>query len=92
MIQIVDYKYRFPVVRIFFILDTDFRSLDFERTVLYPDPYVLTNDDCWTVTSETHKCAVAAVSFCFAITENGEQQDICNLTSIVRSDHCASRK
>ena len=31
------------------------RSQDSGRTVLYPDLYILTNDEHWTVTSETHK-------------------------------------
>ena len=58
------------------------RSHDSGRTVLYPDLYVLTNDEHWTVTLETHKYAAAAGSFCFVTTENGEQQDICNLTTM----------
>ena len=46
--------------------------------LLYPDLYVLTNDEHWTVTPETHKYAAAAGPFCFVTTANGEQQDICN--------------
>ena len=46
------------------------RSQDSGRTVLYPDLFVLTNDEHWTVTPETHKYAAAAGSFCFVTTEN----------------------
>ena len=42
----------------------------------------MTNDEHWTVTPETHKYASAAGSFCFVTTENGEQQDVCNLTTM----------
>ena len=49
--------------------------------MLYPDLYVLTNDEHWTVTLETHKYAAAARSFCFVTTEKGEQQDVCNLVT-----------
>ena len=62
--------------------DYSARSQDSGRTVLYPDLYVLTNDEHWTVTPETHKYASAAGSFCFVTTENGEQQDVCNLTTM----------
>ena len=55
------------------------RSHDSGRKVLYPD--LLTNDEHWTMTPEAHKYAAAAGSFCF-VTENGEQQDIYNLTTI----------
>ena len=48
------------------------RSHDSGRTVLCPDLYVLTNDEHWTVTRETHKYAAAAGSFCFVTTENGK--------------------
>ena len=58
------------------------RSQGSGRTVLYPDLYVLTNDEHWTLTPEAHKYAAAAKSFCFVTTENGEQQDIYNLTTI----------
>ena len=58
------------------------RSQDTGRTVIYPDLYVLTNDEHWTVTPETHKYAAAAGSYCFVTTENGEQQDVCNLTTM----------
>ena len=34
------------------------------------------------MTPETHKYAAAVGSFCFVITENGEQQDVCNLTTM----------
>ena len=34
------------------------------------------------MTSETHKYEAAAGSFCFQMTENGEQQDICNLITM----------
>ena len=36
------------------------RSQDSGRTVLCPDLYILTNDEHWTVTPETHKFAAAA--------------------------------
>ena len=58
------------------------RSQDSRRTVLYPDLDVLTSDEHWTVTPETHKYAAAAGSFCFVTTERGEQQDICNLDTL----------
>ena len=34
------------------------------------------------MTPETHKSAAAAGSFCFVTTENGDQQDICKLTTM----------
>ena len=34
------------------------------------------------MTTETHKYAAAAGSFCFVTTENGRQQDIYNLTTM----------
>ena len=41
------------------------QSQDSGRTVLYPDLYVLTDDEHRTMTPETHKCAAAAAgSFC----------------------------
>ena len=58
------------------------RCQDSGRTVLYPDLSILTNDDHWTVTPETHKYAGAAGSFCFVTTANGEKQDVVNLTTI----------
>ena len=39
------------------------QSQDSGRTVLYPDLYVPTNDEHWTMTPETHKYAAAAGSF-----------------------------
>ena len=53
-----------------------------KRTLFYPDLYVLTNDEHWTMTPETHKYAAAAGSCCVSMTENGEQQDICNLITM----------
>ena len=50
--------------------------------MFYPDLHVLTDDEQWTVTPEAHKYAAAARSFRFVTTENGEQQDTCNLTTI----------
>ena len=58
------------------------RSQDSRRTVFYPDLHVLTNDEHWTVTPETHKYAAAAGSFSFVTTENEEQQDACNLITM----------
>ena len=58
------------------------QSQDSGRTVLYPNLYVLTNDEHWGMTPETHKYAAAAGSFCVVTTENGDQQDICNLTTM----------
>ena len=55
------------------------QSRDSENALYHSDLYVLTNDEHWTVTPETHKYAAAAGSFCFPMTENGEQQDMCNL-------------
>ena len=52
------------------------------RTVLHPDLYVLSNDQHWTVTPETHKHAAAAGSFCFVTTENGERQNVSNLITM----------
>ena len=57
------------------------QSQDSGRTVLHPDLYNLTDNECWTGTPESHKYA-AAGSFSFVITENGEQQDLCNLTTM----------
>ena len=47
----------------------------------YPDLCVLTDDEHWTMTPETHEYAAAAGSFCFSMSENGDQQDMCNLIS-----------
>ena len=58
------------------------QSRDSDRTLYYPDLYVLTHDGHWTMTPETHKYAAAAGSFCFSMTDNGEQQDICNLIAM----------
>ena len=58
------------------------RSHDSAGTALYPDLHVLTNDEHWTMTPEAHKYAAAAGLFCFVTTENGEQQDVCNLTAM----------
>ena len=58
------------------------QSQDSGRTVLYPDLYVLTDDEHWTMTPETHKYAAAAGSFCFVTTEIKDQQDICKLTTM----------
>ena len=60
------------------------RSQYSARTVLYPDLHVLTNDEHWTVTPETHKYGAAAGSYCFVTTENGEKQDVCNLITMPR--------
>ena len=66
--------------------------------MLWPDFYVLANDEHWTMTPEAHNYA-AARSFCFVATENGEQPDIYIYIKIqldnsfkVCSDQCASRK
>ena len=45
------------------------QSQDTGRTVPYPDLYVLTNEEHWTMTPATHKYAAAAGSFGFSITE-----------------------
>ena len=58
------------------------QNQDSGRTVLYPDFNVLTNDELWAMTPETLKYAAAAGSFCFVTTENGDQQDMCNLTTL----------
>ena len=34
------------------------------------------------MTPETHKYEAAAGSFCFSMTDNGGQQDICNLIAL----------
>ena len=38
--------------------------------------------ELWATTPETHKYATAAGSFCFVTTENGDQRDIYNLTTV----------
>ena len=58
------------------------RSHESGRTVLCPDLYVLTNDEHWTTTPESHKYTAAAGSFRFVTMENGEQHDIFNLTTM----------
>ena len=58
------------------------QSQDSQRTLYYPDLYVLTDDEYWTMTPETHKYAAAAGSFCFSMTGKGDQQDICNLITM----------
>ena len=58
------------------------QSHDSGRTVPYPDLYVFNNDEHWTMTPETHKYAAAAGSFCFITTENRNQQNTCNLTTM----------
>ena len=58
------------------------QSQDSGRTVLYPDLYVLTNDEHGAMTPETHKYAAAAGSFCFVTTENVRQLDIYNLATM----------
>ena len=57
-------------------------SHDSGRTVVYPDLRVLTNNEHWTMTPEAHR------SFCIVTTENGEQQDLYNLTTTV----CAAQR
>ena len=58
------------------------QSRDSEKAMYFPDLYVLTNDEYWTMTPGTHKYAAAAGSFCFSMTENGDQQDVCNLITM----------
>ena len=58
------------------------QSQDSGRTVPYPDLYVLTNEEHWTMTLATHKYAAAVGSFRFSITKDGEQQDVCNLITM----------
>ena len=58
------------------------QSRDSEKTSFCPDLYVLTNDEHWTMTPETENYVAAAGSFCFVTTENGKQQDICNLITM----------
>ena len=55
-------------------------SQDSQKTLYNPDLHVINDDD--TMTPETHKYAAAAGSFCFVTTENGIQQDICNLVTM----------
>ena len=55
------------------------QSWDSERTLFCPDLCVLTDDEHWTMTPETHIYAAAAGSFCFSMSEDGDQQDTCNL-------------
>ena len=68
------------------------RSQESGRTLLYPDLYILANDEHWTVTLETHRHAAAAGSFCHVTTETGEQQDINNLTTMPSVQRSASKK
>ena len=58
------------------------QNQDSGRTVLYPDLYVLSNDEHWAMTPKTHQCAAAVGSFRFVTSESGDQQDICNLTTM----------
>ena len=58
------------------------QSQDSGRTVLFPDLYVLTNYEHWTMTPETHKYATAAGSFRFVTTDNGDQRDMYNLPTM----------
>ena len=53
-----------------------------EGQYFYPDLQVLTNEEHWSMTPATQKCAAAAESFCFSLTEDGEQQDVCNLINM----------
>ena len=50
------------------------RSQDSGRTMLHPDLYILTDDEQWTVTPETHKYAAAAGSFLFCDCGKKENQ------------------
>ena len=59
------------------------QSRDSEKALYYPDLYVLTDDEHSTMTPETHKYAVAAGPFCFVTTEDGDQEDICNLITML---------
>ena len=56
------------------------RTLEEQRSIQIST--FLTNDEHWTMTPETHKYAAAAGPLCFVTTENGDQQDICNLTTM----------
>ena len=58
------------------------RSQDSGRTVFHPDLNVLTDEEHFTMTPATHKYAAGAGSCCFSMTENGEQQDLCNLITM----------
>ena len=60
------------------------RSHDSGRTVLYPELYVLTNDEALDNDARsTQVCSSSSSrSFCFVTTENDEQQDLYNLTTI----------
>ena len=52
-----------------------------EEQCFYPDLNVLTTKH-WTMTARsTQECSAAAGSFCFVTTDNGEQQDISNVTT-----------
>ena len=55
------------------------QSQDSGRTVPYPDLYVMMNIGHSRL---IHKYAAAAASFCFCFNRNGDQQDICNLTTM----------
>ena len=56
------------------------------KTILYPDLYVLINDDHWTMTPETHKYAAEAGSFCFLLPkkEINRQLAICTTMPFVQ--------
>ena len=47
----------------------------------YSDEYSAQSEDSG-MTPETHKYLAAAGSLCFVTTENGDQQDTCNLTTM----------
>ena len=57
------------------------QSQDSGGTVLCPDLYVPTNDEHRTMMPETYKYAAAVGSFSF-IQQKGDQQDMCNLTTV----------
>ena len=50
--------------------------------MVYSDLYVFTNDENWTITTETQKYASAARSFCSVTTEERDQQDMCKLITM----------
>ena len=59
------------------------QSLDSGRTVLYPDLYVLIDDEHWAMTPETHKYAAAAGSFCFVTTRHLQFDHYAVCTTII---------
>ena len=77
----------------YFLIILVMKTVNTETNIVHKDgtpkgPYsvqislYLTNEEHWTTTPATHKYAAAAGSFCSSITEDGEQQVVCNLITM----------